>query len=644
MHRIAFRIAVLLFALTVLPAPAPPAEPAQPDRDARVTWLKQHAIPLRSIDPSDEDFTDLEPLRAAIGDARIVQLGEQSHGDGATFHAKARLIKFLHQKMGFDVLAFESGLYDCRKAWELLKTGKDPDEAVPNGVFGIWTASKQFEPVIEYLGKAAKSDRPLELAGFDCQFTAAASLTYLDADIAKVLDTLGPQAITPEARTAFFDALAAMRKRRPTVPSALEAVAKTLKIAKPNQEALDQEQKALAPLGQALAAAQPNDALPAAELAFWRQFAVSLQAESEKMWTFQFDAPKGGNLRDTQMAKNLVWLAREAYPHRKIIVWAASFHLARNAPSIQFSTGVTPYRHTVTMGDGAWKELGNMTYTLGFVAAEGQFGRFSTTPANVPPLQSGSLEDLFVAARFDNAIVDFRHLEQSGAWLREKLPAKFLGYGSMSADWTNVFDGVVFTRTMFPSSLATRLQGTAAARPRVPVGWISPALGPASYESGLDSDTKHGGNSSAYLKSKTDEPIAFGNLMQVFAADNFRGKRVRMSAVVKAENVERSAGLWMRVDGQEFGTIAFDNMMARPITGTSDWKQYEVVLDLPEESADISFGVLLSGKGKVWVDDFKFDVVGNDVATTAIEAPKQKRQGKPNPNMPKEPTNLDFER
>src|SRR5439155_10922122 len=172
---------------------------------------------------------------------------------------------------GFDVLAFESGLYDCRKAWELLKAGKDPHEAVPQGVFGIWTASKQFEPVIEYLGKTVNADRPLELAGFDCQFTAAASRTYLDADIARVLDALGPQGITPEARTALFEALTTMKTRQAALPSALEMAAKALKIAKPNTVALDQEQNALAALGQALATAQPTDALPATELAFWRQ-------------------------------------------------------------------------------------------------------------------------------------------------------------------------------------------------------------------------------------------------------------------------------------------------------------------------------------------------------------------------------------
>lgn len=145
------------------------------DDDLRVAWLAKHAVSLRSIDPKDEDFADLEALRAVIGDARIVQLGEQSHGDGASFHAKTRLIKFLHQKMGFDVLAWESGLFDCRKAWESYRRGSDPVEAAQLGIFGIWTQSEQVRPIIDYLAAQAKSDRPLELCGFDCQFTAGGS-------------------------------------------------------------------------------------------------------------------------------------------------------------------------------------------------------------------------------------------------------------------------------------------------------------------------------------------------------------------------------------------------------------------------------------------------------------------------------------
>jgi len=87
------------------------AQPAA-ERDPRVEWLAKSATRIRSLDPSDGDFSDLEPLRAALKGARVVMLGEQSHGDGTTFLAKTRLIRFLHEQMGFNVLAFESGLYD----------------------------------------------------------------------------------------------------------------------------------------------------------------------------------------------------------------------------------------------------------------------------------------------------------------------------------------------------------------------------------------------------------------------------------------------------------------------------------------------------------------------------------------------------
>jgi len=84
------RITALLTAVLPVCVLAQQLNAADVDRAARIAWLKEHAIALRSINPIDEDFSDLEPLRKTIGDVRIVQLGEQSHGDGATFHAKGR--------------------------------------------------------------------------------------------------------------------------------------------------------------------------------------------------------------------------------------------------------------------------------------------------------------------------------------------------------------------------------------------------------------------------------------------------------------------------------------------------------------------------------------------------------------------------
>ena len=57
------------------------------------------------------------------------------------------------------------------------------------------------------------------------------------------------------------------------------------------------------------------------------------------------------------------------------------------------------------------------------------------------------------------------------------------------------------------------------------------------------------------------------------------------------EEVKGWAGLWMRVDGKEKTGIAFDNMANRSIKGTTDWKTYEVVLDVPDDAEEIFFEV-----------------------------------------------------
>jgi hypothetical protein len=100
-----------------------------------------------------------------------------------------------------------------------------------------------------------------------------------------------------------------------------------------------------------------------------------------------------------------------------------------------------------------------------------------------------------------------------------------------------------------------------------------------------------------------------------FGAEVYRGKRLRLSADVKAEAVADWAGLWLRVDGPS-GTLGLDNMLGRPIRGTSDWTSYAIVLDVPRDSVGIAFGILLAGAGQVWLDDVRFEVVGPDVPTT----------------------------
>jgi hypothetical protein len=112
----------------------------------------------------------------------------------------------------------------------------------------------------------------------------------------------------------------------------------------------------------------------------------------------------------------------------------------------------------------------------------------------------------------------------------------------------------------------------------------------------------------------------FGALMQRIRARDYVGKRVRLSAFIKTEDLSGWSGLWMRVDGKRHGT-AFDNMQKRPIEGTTDWTRHEVVLDVADDSIQIAFGVLSAGTGRTWIDDVALEVVGDDVPSTALENP-----------------------
>lgn len=166
-------------------------------------------------------------------------------------------------------------------------------------------------------------------------------------------------------------------------------------------------------------------------------------------------------------------------------------------------------------------------------------------------------------------------------------------------------------------------------------GWLLSGSHPNNYRIGIDRNVVHGGEASGYLKSETVlEKDEFATMMQQFKAENYKGKRIKLSCFVKSESVQEFAGVWMRVDNQMGDVLQFDNMSNRPIVGTLDWNYYSIILDVPKESASISFGVLLQGKGKVWVDKFLFEVVDASIQTTNMEV---------FPEMLDEPVNLSFD-
>jgi hypothetical protein len=167
----------------------------------------------------------------------------------------------------------------------------------------------------------------------------------------------------------------------------------------------------------------------------------------------------------------------------------------------------------------------------------------------------------------------------------------------------------------------------------IPSGWFVAGNNPEHYEFGKDDKIVHSGSVSAYITSKEKEPAGFGTLMQDFDAKKYRGKRIQVSSFMKTDDVKGWSAMWMKVEGYGREQLAFDNMFNRKIVGTTDWTEYSIVLDVAEDAKFIAFGMLLSGAGKVWMDDSSFTEVSKETPLTIVP-----------PHYPTEPTNLDFEK
>jgi len=151
-------------------------------------------------------------------------------------------------------------------------------------------------------------------------------------------------------------------------------------------------------------------------------------------------------------------------------------------------------------------------------------------------------------------------------------------------------------------------------------GWFLSGSHPFHYEMGMDYEVVHQGKASGYLQSKTVlDSTEFATMMQTFKANRFVGKRIRLSGFIRTEAIDTYAGMWMRVDDTMEDVLQFDNMSNRPIRGTTNWNRYSIVLDVPDPSAVISFGIILSGQGKVWADHLSFEEVDKTIPTTNLE-------------------------
>ena len=413
-------------------------------QDTLRSWLQEKAVRLGGIDFSDDDFTDLEPLGDAIGSARLVMLGEPSHGAGSAFAAKARIVKFLHQRRGFDLLIWESGFYDVCLTEAGMRSADDGVAAARRGIFSLWSDAAQVKPLFEFAKASQATLRPLDMAGFDLQVTADGVLQRFETNLRGFASALREPTIRRRA-VALADQVTAVRAHLFASRFSNASDLRTLVAAAEGFRAMIRGRRA--------DFEQVHGAL---QTSFMDRAIEDMRVDAE----LRFDSihgphttPTNESRRDASNAANLRWLLEQKFPGRKALVWAHNVHVmqAYYAPDFR---ALHLHGHPGDMKPtGVWMAewLSSGVYSLGITAYQGEDGFAMGGPSTpIPPAPEGSLEADLHALGYPYAFVDFRasrgnHANPFRFRQNVRMP-KYADIAIQHAD--RVFDGIVFIDQM----------------------------------------------------------------------------------------------------------------------------------------------------------------------------------------------------
>jgi erythromycin esterase len=351
--------------------------------------LATQAVPLATVEPGAPS-ADLAAFGQAVGPARIVSLGEASHGTREIFQMKHRLLEYLVKEKGFTVFAIEANWPESQAADRYIKTGEgDPRAALRAMRFWTWQ-TEEVLAMLEWMrafNQAPGNHPTLSFTSFDMQFWPGA----VERVVAFIKQHGTPQ--DAAAVAVAYQWLAGLSDRTPQDPAfvnAAEQAERVTALFTARREALVRS----------AGAAATRDAL--------RMTRIVVQALRNR--TPGIDSA----YRDERMADNVAWLAREVYPGQKIVLWAHNGHVAKvDDPENQWRS----------MGSRLRETFGREMYVLGFAIHTGTVRAFGSGPSSgmgtyeMPPAPAGSGTAVLSAAGRPLFFLNFAPLRQPPATL-----------------------------------------------------------------------------------------------------------------------------------------------------------------------------------------------------------------------------------
>ncbi len=613
-----------LFYLAMLGACTNQREP-EPN-DALAEWLQAALLPLETVEPySSSD--DLHILDDAIGDAKIVLMGEPTHGNREVFLLKHRFFKYLVEHKGFNVFALEAPMpegFDINRF--VLEGEGDPEKLLAGLTMWTWDTQEVLD-VISWMrshNATAADDKKVSFYAFDMQTSERAAritLAYLqDVDPGlwtEAKDQLGPLAI------AFTD------------PDNLGW--RPVFSGEPDAGAVAMAQRLL----------QSFDA----------QHDAYVSESSEEAWAFarqhaqilnywvEANAEDGENyteVRDRAMAKNLQWIMEREGADAKAFVWTHNSHIA-DATIARWGDVDTAGRHLRRAYGDELRIIGTLFGAGSFVALDPARGLQSYMIEK--PLVN-SVEDALFDADHALGVVDLQTLPSSGpvvAWTSSPQTTMHSGGGfdpskrdryTMNYLLPEAFDLLAWVkatgpvRTLFakdyepiPVSLSASDLDFEDGEGTSGTGWfVWPKQRRLGYEAGITTASPYNGNAAGFIRRQKQNPPgeASGSLIQRIDAAPWRGKKLRLSAYARHEIAPGEARAFLRLKIDETSPpgvhdlplTLFDSFTEGTVT-SADWREYAIEADVPETAGVILIGYFLHGRGEAFIDNVRIEAVEN---------------------------------
>jgi len=393
-------------------------------------YVGNNAVRVKSVDLNDTAFDDLLPIAKAIGNRRIVMLGELFHGDATTFEAKARLIRFLHERLGFNVIAFESDFFALNDGWQRYKNGGIRiDTLLQSSIFPVWTCCGQCAVLFNYVIDRSAGDNPLMVTGFDNQIMSGYTIRNLKRYIGNVL---------ADSKIGFTQNAA-----YPRYLSLLDspAIARGARCIPLFDSLINYTSTILTQTNGILPGDGFADRVLENLLVFYKQ--------ARYYWETQKQDSGYAPFRDYQMAENLKWLVTTKYPREKILVWAHNAHIFKNS-----DVAVNKKTHQgYSMGYYFTQDpaLIDQTYIIGFTEYSG-LGKFANqeNAVKVTRPNSHGLEQWLNDKGYPFSFVDFSAFTATHPENRETFYMKREIFAEERSYWHRIYDGVFFIQRMEP--------------------------------------------------------------------------------------------------------------------------------------------------------------------------------------------------